>query len=425
MPVLALGVSYRRAAVELLERLAFAEDEWTKAYQHVLGYPSVSEAVILSTCNRVEVYAQVEGYHQGFQDLKRFLSESRDVPAEEFAEPLYSHYEDHAAEHLFAVAAGLDSMVIGEPQILSQVRQAFGRAREEASCRDALSPLFRYGVRAGRRARAETRIGASPTAFVEAGAEAAARHLGGLEGRSLLVIGAGEMAALALGWLGERGVGPITVLNRTPEKAARLAARAGAAHGGLERLADALGAADLVVASTGATGTVVGRREIARATEGSRRLFVLDLAVPRDVDPSAQELPGVRVTDIDDLRDILAASHEGIAGEVERARALLADETKKFATQRRAAQLAPLIAALHERGDRIRAAELERMSSRLAGLSPRQREAVEALTKGIVKTLLHDPVVELKERWGAGVGEAHARVLRELFGLEQEEDGGA
>jgi len=421
MPILALGVSYRRASVEVLERLALDEDDLPKAYAHVTAMPSVEEAVLLSTCNRIEVYAAVEGYHTGFQDLKRFLSESSGVDPGEFAEPLYSHYEDDTAEHLFSVAAGLDSMVVGEPQILSQVRQAFQRARGEEAAGPQLSPLFRYAIRAGRRARAETRIGASPAAFVEAGGAAAARHLGGLAGRSALLIGAGEMAALALGWLREQGVGEVTVLNRTPEKAERLAARVGGRHGGLDRIPEALAAADLVVSSTTATRPVIGLEDVERAAAG-RRLFLLDLAVPRDVDPSAQEVPGVRVADIDDLRDVLAASREGIAEEVEAAGEVIAEETRKFVTQRRAAKLAPLIAALHERGERVRAAELERLASRLASLSEREREAVEALTTGIVKTLLHDPVVELKERWGAGVGEAHARVLAELFGLEPPAD---
>ncbi|HEX6263564.1 MAG TPA: glutamyl-tRNA reductase [Actinomycetota bacterium] len=421
MPILALGVSYRRASVDVLERLAWGDEDLPKAYDHVRSMPSVEEAVLLSTCNRVEVYGAVEGYHTGFQDLKRFLSESGGVEPEEFAEPLYSHYEDHTAEHLFSVAAGLDSMVVGEPQILTQVRQAFQRARGEEAAGPQLSALFRYAIRAGRRARAETKIGASPSAFVEAGGGAAARHLGGLGGRSVLLVGAGEMAALALGWLRRQGVGEVTVLNRTPEKAQRLAVRVGGSHGGLEELSDALARTDLVVSSTTATQVVVGREDVERAA-GGRRMFLLDLAVPRDVDPAAREVPGVRVADIDDLRDVVAASREGIADEIEAAGRVIAEETRKFVTQRRAAKLAPLIAALHERGEEVRAAELERLASRLSGLSDREREAVETLTKGIVKTLLHDPVVELKERWGAGVGEAHARVLAELFGLEPPKD---
>ncbi|HEX6208732.1 MAG TPA: glutamyl-tRNA reductase [Actinomycetota bacterium] len=375
MPILALGVSYRRASVDVLERLAWGDEDLPKAYDHVRSMPSVEEAVLLSTCNRVEVYAAVEGYHTGFQDLKRFLSESGGVEPEEFAEPLYSHYEDHTAEHLFSVAAGLDSMVVGEPQILTQVRQAFQRARGEEAAGTQLSALFRYAIRAGRRARAETKIGASPSAFVEAGGEAAARHLGGLGGRSVLLVGAGEMAALALGWLRRRGVAEVTVLNRTPEKAERLAARVGGSHGGLDELSDALARADLVVSSTTATQVVVGREDVERAA-GGRRVFLLDLAVPRDVDPAAREVPGVRVADIDDLRDVVAASREGIADEIEAAGRVIAEETRKFVTQRRAAKLAPLIAALHERGEEVRAAELERLASRLSGLSDRERQAV-------------------------------------------------
>lgn len=418
MPILALGVSYRRAPVELLERLTIADDEYAKAYGRLLDLPAVGEGVLLSTCNRVEAYAVVDGYHAGFQDLKRFLAEARDVEPDEFADPLYSHYEDQAAEHLFRVASGLDSMVVGEPQILIQVRRAFLRAREEGACGPQLSTLFRYAIRAGRRARAETRIGASPTAFVEAGAAAAARHLDGLEGRSLLVVGAGEMAGLALDWLHRRGIGPVTVLNRTPETAARLAARVGGRHGGLDLLPDALAAADLVVSSTGRAGTVIGRGQVEAAVSGGRRPFLLDLAVPRDVDPSVRDVPEVGLTDIDGLREVLAASREGLAEEVGRASDLVDEEVGKYVMQRRAAHLAPLIAALHRRGEEIRAAEMARLASRLSGLSERERQAVEALTTGIVKTLLHDPVVALKERWGAGMGETHARVLAELFGLE-------
>jgi len=419
MPVLALGVSYRRAPVELLERLAFGEDDEPKAYHHLLGLPGVEECVIVSTCNRVEAYAEVAGYHEGFTSLKRFLSESREVPVEEFAEPLYAHYEDEAAEHLFSVVAGLDSMVVGEPQIFSQVRGAFQRAREEGACGPALSPLFRYAFRAGRRARSETELGASPAAFVEAGAALAADHLDGLEGRSVLVIGAGEMGTLAVSALAAHGVGRFRVLNRTPERAARLATRVGGAHGSLAEVPEALAEADLVVSSTGSTRAMVSREAVEAAVAGRRRpIFLLDLAVPRDVEVEVREVPGAGVADIDDLRGMLVESRTGIAEQIERARALLAEEAARYRTQRRAAQLAPLIAALHARGEGIRAAELERVAPRLASLSDRQWEAVEALTKGIVKTLLHDPVVRLKERWGAGLGESHARTLAELFDLE-------
>jgi glutamyl-tRNA reductase len=425
MPILCLGVSYRRAPVELLERLAFGDDEYPKAYGRLTALEPVREGVILSTCNRVEVYAEVDGYHQGFQDLKRFLAESREVDVEDFAEPLYSHYEDHAAEHVFSVAAGLDSMVLGEPQILAQVRAAFRRAEAEGATGPGIAALFRQAVRAGRRVRAETGIGASPAAFVEAGAVLAAAHLGGLEGRSAVVVGAGTMSELAVRALRDRGVRDLMVLARRPDRAERLALRGGARHASLSEaeLRQALEGADLVVSSTGATGTVVPGDAIRRAVDASgRRMFVLDLAVPRDVEPEAGAVPGVAVADIDDLRELLARSDVAGADEVEAARAVVAEETRRYVVARRAARLAPLIEALHARGERVRAAELRRIAARLQGLSEREREAVEALSRGIVRKLLHDPVVRLKDLAGRGVEDPHAQALIELFDLRLPED---
>jgi glutamyl-tRNA reductase len=418
--VLALGVSYRRAPVVLLERLAFALEDLPKAYRRLAELESVHESVILSTCNRVEVYAEVSQYHQGFQDLKLFLSEARDVPVDELAEPLYSHYEDHAAEHLFSVAAGIDSMVLGEPQILSQVRAAFRGAEAEGVVGPELEALYRRAVRAGRRARAETAIGTSPAAFVEAGAVLATEYLGSLEGRALLVVGAGTMGELAARTLRERGVGGLTVVSRTPAKAARLAALAGGAHRSMEALPDAVAAADIVVSSTASTGQVIGRPMLDRA--GDRPLFVLDLAVPRDVDPAAADLPRVRICDIDDLRAVVARTRGDAADDVAAVREIVAEETRRFATARRARRLAPLIEALHERGDRVREAEIRRLASRLAGLSERQREAVDLLTERIVRRLLHDPVVRLKDLAGRGAADGAARTLADLFGLALPED---
>jgi glutamyl-tRNA reductase len=422
MPVLALGVSYRKAPVELLERMSFTDDDYPKAYRQLLEMHSVDEAAILSTCNRIEVFASVDSYHAGFQALKRFLSESREILPEEFAEPLYSHYEDDAAEHLFRVAAGIDSMVIGEPQILSQVRQAYRRAESEGAIGRLLAALFRDAIRAGRRARAETEVGASPSAFAEAGAELAAAALGGLRGRSVLVVGAGGMAGLALTHLRERGVGRVRVVNRSLESAARLAARIGGEAGGLGALADVMAGADLVVSATGSAGVVIGadlvRQAVAANGRGERPLFLLDLAVPRDIDPAAAELPGVRLAGIEDLRDLLASRGESALAEVERVRSIVAEEVARFSGWRRAARLAPLIQALRERGERVQAAELARLAPRLGGLDDRQREAVEALARGIVAKMLHDPIVRVKELAGPGVGDAYARALADLFGID-------
>src|SRR5439155_510821 len=243
--------------------------DFPKAYRRLLDMEAVTEGVVLSTCNRVEVFAEVASYHSGFLDMKRFLAESREIPPDEFAEPLYAHYEDDAALHLFSVAAGLDSMVLGEPQSLAQVRQAYRVARGEHAAGPSLSGFFRSAIRTGRRVRAETAIGASPAAMVEAGASLAERELGGLAGRSVLVVGAGGMAALAVKDLRARGVGTLRILNRSFERASRLASRAGAEAGGLGGLAAKLAP---LIQSWRARGARIQAAELARVAPRLSRL---------------------------------------------------------------------------------------------------------------------------------------------------------
>jgi glutamyl-tRNA reductase len=417
MAILALGVSHRRATVELLERLAFTEDDLVKAYRRADDDPAIHEAVILSTCNRVEVYASVPSYHTGFQALKRLLCESRDVAPDEIVEPLYSHFEMEAAEHAFTVAAGLDSMVLGEPQILSQVREALKRAVAEAAAGPALTGLFHAASRTGRRVRTETSVGAAPDAFVAAGADLAREAIGSLEGRHAVVVGAGQMSALAVKHLRARGVGTVRILNRSLERARALAERTDAEHGDLEQLRGSLAEADLLVSATGAAGLIVP----ASALEGRERpLFVLDLAVPRDVEPSARALPGVTLVDIEGLRETLSVRAAEAAADIERAHAIVAEEVRRFAQRRRSERLAPLILALRERGQEVVAAEFERFRSELASLTPDEREAVEALARGIVAKLLHEPIVRLKELSAPGSQDAHAALLAELFGVAGE-----
>jgi glutamyl-tRNA reductase len=421
MAILALGVSHRLAPVELLERLAFTDDDFVKAYRRASDEDAVGETVILSTCNRVEIYANVPAYHAGFLALKRLLCETRAIDPDDIAEPLYSHFEDGAAEHLFNVAAGLDSMVLGEPQILSQVRDAHRRAEAEGATGPALTALFHAAARAGRRVRSETGVGAAPDAFVDAGASLAEDALGGLEGRVAVVVGAGQMSALAAKHLHGRGVGTLRVLNRSLERARALAARAGAEHDDLSGLADALVDADLVVTATGAAGTVIHERTVRDATrERTRPLFILDLAVPRDVEPGVSSIEGVQLVDIDALRDILAAREPEAADEIERANAIVADELHRFQVRRRSEHLAPLIRALRERGDAVLAGGLRRARSDLADLTPDERRAVEAIARGIVSKLLHDPIVRMKELSTPGAEDTYARMLADLFGIDIE-----
>ncbi|HEX6844469.1 MAG TPA: glutamyl-tRNA reductase [Actinomycetota bacterium] len=423
MPLLSLGISFRRAPVELLEQLAFTDDDLTKAYRRVHDLDGVDEAVVLSTCNRVEAYGAVASYHTGFLSLKRLLAETRGVDPDELAAPLYSHWERQAADHLFAVAAGLDSMVLGETQIHAQVREALRRAEAEEAAGPALTALFHAASRTGRRVRQETGLGNAPDAFVALGADLSDEALGGLAGREVVVVGAGQMAALAVKHLRSRGVGPVRILNRSLEHARALAERTSAEHGDLDHLPAALGAADLVVSATGAVGHVVLEDDVRAAMQarGGRPLVLLDLAVPRDVEPGSADVAGVALIDIVSLRERAAQHAPETAEDIGRAHQLVADEVRRFEVRRRGDQLAPLIRAINRRGDDVVRAELARWASRLGSLTPDERDAVEALARGIAAKLLHDPIVELKERSEPGAEGAHARLLAELLGLSPDD----
>ncbi len=416
MAVLALGISFRRAPIDLLERLAFNEGDLVKAYRHASELDGIDEAVVLSTCNRVEVYGSVASYHAGFLALKRLLTETRGVAEEELSDALYAHWERDAVDHLFSVAGGLDSMVLGETQIQSQVREALRLADGEQLAGTQLKGLFHAATRAGRRIRQETSLGAAPDAFVGRGASLAEEVLGSLDGRSVVVIGAGTMASLAVKHLRQRDVGSLRILNRSLPHARALAERTGADHGDLDALPSLLRDADLVVSATGATGAVMFA-DVVRAARPAPAapLVLLDLAVPRDVEPEAGSLPGVTLIDVDALRDRGGAVEDDA---IAQAREIVSEEVRRFVVRRRGDELAPLIRALRRRGDAVLQGELERHAGRLHDLTPDERAAVEALARGIVAKLLHDPIVALKERSEPGSGRTHAKLLAELLGLD-------
>jgi glutamyl-tRNA reductase len=424
MPILTLGVSFRRASIELLERLSFADDELVKAYRHALDVEAVDEVVILSTCNRVEITANVPSYHAGFLALKRVLTESRGVAPEELADPLYSHWEQDAADHLFAVAAGLDSMVIGETQIHAQVREALRTAEAEGASGPAVRSLFHAAARAGRRARAETSLGAAPDAFVALGVELAAEDLGDLRGRHVVVVGAGRMAGLAVQHLHARGVGSVLVLNRSIEHARALAERTGGDFAGLDDLPSAIADADLVVSATGAAAAVIDAETVGSAIDRTRTapLVLLDLAVPRDVEPAVEALDGVRLIDIRAIRERVMARGDATADDIARAHEIVAEEVRRWVVRRRSDALAPLIRAVQARGQEAVSSELARYAGRLSDLTPREREAVEALARGVAAKLLHDPIVELKERSEPGADDLHAKLLIELLRLDPDDE---
>jgi glutamyl-tRNA reductase len=419
VPVFVVGANYRSAPLELLERLAVDPERRPKALAGLLDLEHVHEAVIVSTCNRVEVYTAISRFHSAAGDVRRFLADLHGLAVEELADHLYDYYEERAVQHLFAVAAGVDSMVVGEAQILSQVREAFQAAQAERTVGPVLSSLFARAVKAGRRARSETAIGAGMASTVTVALRVAANRLDGLAGRRALLVGAGSLARLAGRALREAGAAELVVANRTPATGAALARELGGRAVPLDQVADELAAADLMVAATAGTTPTVTTATVseALARRADAPLVVLDLGVPRDVEPGVRGLPGVVLADLDALRAVLETDEEP-RREVERVRALIAQETAAYLGGQREARLAPTIRALRARAEQVRQQELAKASARLAGLDEPQRAAVEAVTRGLVNKLLHDPMVRGKTLAARPDGDLYVTALRELYGLD-------
>ena len=421
MPVFVLGLNFRSAPLELLERLSITPERRPKALAHLLSQEHVQEGVILSTCNRVEVYAAISRFHSGATGVRRFLAEFHHADPQDFADFLYAYYDERAVQHLFGVAAGADSMVLGEAQILGQVREAFQAAQDEHATGPLLSALFAHAIKAGRRARTESGIGDRLASTVTVGLQLAEARLGSLDGSRVLVVGAGRMGRLAVQGARAAGAGQVVVANRTPARAAAVAQTVpGARAVTLDRLEAELAAADLAVASTAAVTPTLTRELVERALAVRRAgpLVLLDLGVPRDVDPEVHGLPGVVLADLDALRALLETGDDADLRELERARRLIVEETRAFMVAQREARLAPTIRALRTRAEAVRQLELAAAAGRLAGLDERQRAAVEALTRGLVNKLLHDPIVRGKALAAGPDGELVATILRTLYALD-------
>jgi glutamyl-tRNA reductase len=352
--------------------------------------------------------------------VRNFLSELAFVPPDEFADHLYVHYDAEAIRHLFSVSAGLDSSVIGEAEILGQVRNAWEQAGQERTVGPVLNLLFRHALETGKRARTDTDIARGTASVSHAAVEMAAERLGDLQGKRVLIMGAGEMAEGMATALQGAGVADVFVANRTWRKARALADRIGGQAVRLSDLPLALLEVDLLLTSTGATVPVVERDDFApvMAERSGRELLIVDIAVPRDVDPTVDDLDGVTLLNIDDLRRFAQAGIERRSHELAAVESIIDEELQRFRSAASARSAAPVIASLRGWADEVRTAELSRFEAKLDGLDDRQRDAVEALTKGLVAKLLHQPTVQLKDTAGSTTGERLADATRQLFDLD-------
>lgn len=426
MSIVVIGLNHRSTPLDLLERMTISDAALPKALHNLISRGDVSEAVVLSTCNRTEIYAVAERFHGAYQDIRDFLAEVAFLAPEDFSDHLYTHYDAPAVAHLFAVASGLDSAVLGESEILGQVKVAWDRSREEGAAGPGLNLLFRHALEAGKRARTNTGIARSITSVSQAAVALAADRLGALAGRRVLVLGAGDMGeAMVLG-LAKAGVADIAIANRTAERATELAARVGGRAVRIHDLVSAVAEVDVLLSSTGAASPLLevdDVREVLAKRSGAP-LLIVDVAVPRDVDPAVAMLDGVTLLDMDDLRAFAEAGAQARKSEVGAVQQLLDDELERYLNATSAREVAPMIGALRDRAEELRRAEINRFRSRLDGLDPSQLDAVEALTRRLIGKLLHEPSIALKDAVGTPRGDRLVASVRELFALDDEAQGG-
>lgn len=418
MSIVVIGVNHRTAPIELLERVSLSGAELSKAINGLVSRANIREAAVLSTCNRTEVFAVAERFHGAYADIRDFFCELGGMQPDELHSHLYSQHDEAAVSHLFEVAAGLESAVLGESEILGQVRGAWEIAQAEGGAKATLNLLFRHAIETGKRARTETSIGKHTASVSHAAVEMANERLGSLAGRRVLVVGAGEMGeGVAVALVGA-GATDITVTNRTHARAAQLAERVGGVVVPFSELGTALHTADVLLTCTGAGSIIIDHELVAASREGvDSHLLVVDIAVPRDVAADVEHAANVTLLNLDHLRDWAARGLALRAAEADRVRAIVGQEVERFGMETTARQAAPLVAQLYEKAEAVRHGEIDRFGNRLASLDPAQRDAVDAVTKGIVAKLLHQLSVKLKDDAGTPQGERNAAAVRDLFDL--------
>ena len=416
MSILVVGISHKSAPVAVLERVALDRDGVNKLLADVVSCDHVTEAVVVATCNRLEIYSEVDRFHGSVEDVSRLLVERAGESTALILPHLYVHYDDGAVSHLFHVAAGLDSMAVGEGQILGQTREALRRGQAQGTVGPALNVLFQQALRVGKRSRAETDIDLAAPSLVSAGLERVSGPIGGVKDKSVVVVGAGGMAGLATATVTRLGAADVTVVNRSAANADRLAAEYDARPASLSDLSQTLTDADLVITCTGANGILVDLDMVKSARPNGAPLAVVDLALPHDVDPAVGAVPEVTLVTLADLADELRDSVAG--NEIDGVRHIVSQEVTAFLNARRQASVTPTVVALRSMATAVVEAEMERLASRLPELDEAARTEVLQSVRRVADKLLHQPTVRVKELANETGAVSYAAALAELFAID-------
>ena len=423
MNIVVVGLSHKTASVDIREKVAFMPTQMEKPLQAVIALPDITEAVIVSTCNRVEIYATTRDIAGGMARLKRFLADYHNLPLETLESHLYNHHGEAAIRHVFRVAASLDSMIVGEPQILGQIKTAYGYAAEYKSSGIVLNRFLHKAFSVAKRVRTETKIASSAVSVSFAAVELAKKIFGDLSDKTVLLIGAGEMCELAAKHFLNNGVRGVMVTNRTFERAVKLAEEFEGKAIQFEDLFDQLHKADIILSSTGATHFIIKPKDVEEVIRRRKLkpMFFIDIAVPRDIDPKVNDVENVYLYDMDDLQGVVASNLQQRAEEAKKAEAIIEMEIGQFFKWLSSLNVTPTVVALRSRFEEIRQAELARTLATWKDLSPEGQKRVEALTGAIVNKLLHQPTSMLKRSEQGNRHDLYVDALRNLFDLETPE----
>lgn len=420
MKLLLAGVSHRTAPVEVRERLAFPEGRLNAALQHLAAQPGVNEAVILSTCNRVEISLTAEDNIDPIEAVKSFLAATHHIDCAALGPQFYAFEGTDAIRHMFRVAASLDSMILGEPQILGQMKQAYAAARGEGVVGGLLDSVLTNAFRTAKRVRSETGVGQMAVSVSYAAVELARKIFGNLSGKSAMIIGSGKMSELAVRHLRRSGLAHIFVTNRTHQRAVELARAFNGTAVDYTRFVSMLPEIDIVIASTGATEYILTKEDMQRVISArkNRPMFLIDIAVPRNIDPGVNDLENLFLYDIDDLQGVVNANLKERNKEAERAEAIVNAEVEKMITRLHVQEVAPTIVSLQEQLEEIRSAEVAKMLRKLGNLSEHDREAIEAMTRAIMNKVAHGPISALRHHAGHPEGAQVISAIRRVFHID-------